>query len=254
MNSILKYILLLTALVFLTNCSGSKPEKDYDYEAHLKKGKELIEKKKYLKAQGELSQLAVRGMHTDIGDDALFYLGEAYFLNKDYIMAISEYDRLIRKISFSEFNEKARWRICESYIALSPPYYRDQEYSIKALEKVQEFLDDYPYSEYAEEAKKQVTALRNKQSRKYFESGVLYTKLGAYDSAILSFENVLNTFYDTKYADKSRFWIIKSAIKMNDIDLAEEKLNEFASSFNNQELFASASDLLKQAIEKENRK
>ena len=238
----------------MIGCSSTKPEKDYDYEAHLEKGKELIEKKRYIRAQEELAQLAIRSMHTEYGDDALFYLGESYFLNKEYILAVSEYERLIRKINFSEFNERARWRICESYLALSPPYYKDQEYSLKALERIQEFIDDYPYSQFAEEAKKQVLTLRNKQGKKMFESGILYTKLGAYDSAILSYETVLNSYYDSEFLDESRLNIIKNYILLNDVEKAQEKLAAYSPLFKNNELRSQAEELVDDAVKKEERK
>jgi len=250
LNTLIKYILLLTITMAFWNCSGSKPEQAYDYEDHLSKGKAFIEKKKYLRAQEELSQLVVRSMHTDIGDDALFYLGEAYFLNKEYIMAISEYDRLIRKMGFSEYVEEARWKICESYIALSPKYFKDQEYSLKALEKAQEFLDDYPYSEFSEAAKEKVEEIRGKLGKKNFESGILYTKLSVYDSAILSFENVLNLYYDTEYADLARLNIIKSLCKMNDFEKADEKYLEFSSNFKDKSIQDSAKKYLENAKSK----
>lgn len=249
-RSILKFTLAFILMVVFLNCSGTGPEKDYDYEAHLNKGKNFLDKKKYIRAQEELGQLAVRAMHTEVGDDALFYLGESYFHNKEYILAISEYDRLIRTIGFSEYVERARWRICESYIALSPPYYKDQEYSQRALEKLQEFLDDYPYSEYADEAKNKVHLLRNRLGRKSYESGILYIKLGAFDSAILSFENVLGQYYDTEYADLARFNIIKCMCEMKEFEKAEKRLEQYTSSFEDSSVRESAYEYLDRELEK----
>ena len=64
------------------------------------------------------------------------------------MLAVAEYDRLTRRMPFSQYVESARYRICQSYVTLSPKYFRDQTYSEKALEKLQEFIDDYPNSKH----------------------------------------------------------------------------------------------------------
>ena len=62
------------------------------------------------------------------------------------MLAIAEYEKLTRKMGYSSFVEDARFKICEAYRIESPKYYHDQEYTLKALERYQEFLDDYPNS------------------------------------------------------------------------------------------------------------
>ena len=97
------------------------------------RAKKFLDKKKYLRAQEEFNNLVIRGTHTDLGDDAQFYLAESYYLNKEYLLAIAEYDRLIRRMGFSPYVEKARWRVCQSYVKESPKYYKDQTNTEKAL-------------------------------------------------------------------------------------------------------------------------
>ena len=134
-------IIFCSSIIF-NGCAGKKSIRDIDYEAELEKGKLALSKKKYVRAQDHFNTVVIGASHTELGDDALFYLGEAYYYTGDKLLAIAEYDKLIRRMSFSPFVEKARYRICESYISLSPKYYRDQTYSEKAIEKLQEFIDD----------------------------------------------------------------------------------------------------------------
>ena len=88
------------------------------------------------------SSVLILGSGSEYGDDAQYYLGESYFFNKEYILAIAEYEKLTRKMGFSPFVEKARFKICEAYRIESPSYYHDQNYTEKALSRYQEFLDD----------------------------------------------------------------------------------------------------------------
>jgi outer membrane protein assembly factor BamD len=238
----------------IVSCSHSKVEVwDEDIQANFDKGIEFLNKKKYYRAQEEFNTILLRGRHTDLADDAQFYLGESYFLNKEYLLAISEYERLVRQMIYSPFVEKARYRICESYTELSPKYYHDQEYTVRAIDKLQEFIEDYPNSEYVDDATQSIKKLRNKLARKVYESGILYIKMEEYNSAINYFEDLLETYYDTKWADPSRLKIVEVHIKAGDVEKAKDYLNQNGAKFKDQDLLNKAEDLVSKALGKENR-
>ena len=160
-------ILLYTGLL-ISGCASNKTIAEIDYNAEFENGKAALNKKKYIRAQEKFNTVVVGASHTELGDDALFYLGESYYYAKDYLLAVAEYDRLTRRMPFSPYVESARYRICQSYVTLSPKYFRDQTYSEKALEKLQEFIDDYPNSKHTVSAQDDIKILRNKLSQKYF--------------------------------------------------------------------------------------
>jgi outer membrane protein assembly factor BamD len=218
----IKRLLTLGIIIGLCGCAGSKPKEEPDLQERFDRGMEFLEKKKYLRAQEEFNYVVLSGSHTELGDDALFYLGEAYFRNKEYLSAIGEYDRLIRRMAFSPYVEQARWRICEAYVAESPKFYHDQTYTEKALDKLQEFIEDYPDSEYRTEAEKNIKKLREKLAQKLYETGILYLKLDAYDSAIMAFEDLIAKYYDTEFAAKARVGIIRSYCLNLDVEKAQE--------------------------------
>ena len=135
-------------------------------------------------------------------------------------MAIAEYDRLIRKMPFSPFIEKARYRICEAYLTLSPKYFNDQTYSEKALEKLQEFIDDYPNSDERQKAELDIKQLRNKLSEKSYRSGVLYMKMEEYKAALLAFKQVIELYYDTDFIELAHLKTIACYIEKNEFETA----------------------------------
>ena len=215
-------VFLLCMTMVFTGCAGNKPLRDIDYEAEFEKGKTAFNKKKYVKAQLLFNTVVIGASHTELGDDALFYMGESHYYAKEYIMAIAEYDRLIRRMPFSPFVEQARYRIANSYVILSPKYNRDQTYSEKALGKLQEFIDDYPNSDRITEAEKDIKSLRNKMSHKSYETGILYMKMEEYKSALLTFKQVTDLYYDTDYIDKTHLKIIECYFHRGEIDKAQE--------------------------------
>ena len=203
-------------------CSSTLPDESLSLAEHLKIGMDYLDEEKYVKAQDEFKFVLSRGTGTDYGDEAQFFLAESYFLNDQFILSIKEYENLTRKMAFSPFFEKSRFRICEAYRIESPDYYNDQSYTEKALERYQEFLDDFPESEHGQTVTESMSILRNKLAKKLYETGVLYLKMDEFEPARMSFNNVLDQYYDTDIVEEVHVGVIKSYIKSNKIKQAKE--------------------------------
>ena len=100
-NRIICTVFILIGLVIITSCAGKKPVEQLALEERYKRGQEFLANKKFYNAQQEFQIIVLSGSHTELGDDAQFYLAESYYLNKEYILAISEYERLTRKMKYS---------------------------------------------------------------------------------------------------------------------------------------------------------
>ena len=155
----MKFI-FLSIIFLMTGCGWANPFDDnIPYKTRFEDGLVFFEDEKYPKAAEQFDIIVDRGSHTDLGDDALFFLAESYFLDEDYELALIEYEKLVSRMGFSPYIEKTRWRICETLMALSPNYYHDQESSRKAIIEIQQFLDDYPSSTYSVDADKLIKTL-----------------------------------------------------------------------------------------------
>ena len=207
----MKNILLLLTISFsiiISSCAGSKSSDEITLKEVFKLGLENLENEKYLQAQLNFTQVVIRGTGSDLGDDAQYYLAEAYYQNEEYLEAITEYEKLTRRMGFSPFVEDARFKICESYRIESPKYFHDQEYTEKALERYQEFLDDFPNSKFGKDVQASIIDLREKLGEKLFETGILYMKMDEFESAKMAFELVLDKYYDTEMVHNARQGIV----------------------------------------------
>lgn len=238
-----RYFLIIFTTIIFSSCSSTKPV-DEDLQIQFDRAMNYLEKKRYLRAQEEFNNVAIRGLHTDLGDDAQFYLGESYFLNKEYVLAIAEYDRLIRRMGFSEFVQEARWRICQSYVEQSPKYFHEQSSTERALSKLQEFLDDYPTSEYNTDALETIAEMRNKLATKLYEAGRLYIKMEEYESAIITYEDLLATYYDTQIVEDAHFQIVKCHTLLGDSEKAADYLEKNRKLITDEDLLATAEKLI----------
>ena len=220
-------IILICISIMISSCGISNPFDDnIPYNTRFDDGLAFFEEEKYVKASQQFNIIVDRASHTDLGDDALFFLAESYFLNKDYDLALVEFEKLVSRMGFSPYIEKSRWRICETLMLLSPNFYHDQESSKKAIAQIQDFLDDFPNSEYSKDADKLINELRTRLAEKNMETGKLYVKLKAYDSAIVSYKIVVNEFYDTKFFNDANMEIIRCLALQKKSDEAKQYLTD----------------------------
>ena len=231
------------------SCAGSRSDSEITIRDMFEKGMENLEKEKYLQAQDDFHQVIIRGIGTELGDDAQYFLAEAYFRNEEYIQAVVEYEKLTRTMGFSPFVEDARYKICDAYRIESPKYYHDQDYTDKALQRYQEFLDDFPESKYVTDVLSSINILRNKLGLKSYETGILYMKMEEYESAKISFNQVLDTYYDTDVIHQARQGIIKAYAGDRDIDKANEFLKIYEASLMENALYDDALEFI-QDVEK----
>ena len=240
----LHFCLVIIFNLFLTSCVGSKFNDEINLQEKFKMGLDNLDKEKYLQAQLDFKHIVIRGTGSDLGDDAQYYLGEAYFRNEEYLEAIAEYEKLTRRMGFSPFVEDARFKICEAYRIESPKYFHDQEYTEKALERYQEFLDDYPNSKYVNDVLASIEILREKMGLKLYETGILYMKMEEYESAKMTFERVVDHYYDTAVVHQARQGMVKALAQNRQIDEALALLDENEMNLTEHGLYNDAKDTI----------
>ena len=225
-------------LLLICSCAGSKSNGENTIQDKFLTAMTHLENEKYLNAQIDFKNIVIRGTGTDLGDDAQYYLAEAYFRNKEFLLAIAEYEKLTRRMGFSPFVEDSRFKICEAYRIESPKYYHDQEYTEKSLQRYQEFLDDYPNSKFTNEVLTSIEILREKLGRKLYESGILYMKMEEFESAEISFQKTIDLYYDTKILNKAIQGKIKAIAKKGNLDEASDLLLKHKESLISENLFS----------------
>ena len=246
----LHYCILLIFNLFLTSCAGSKYNDDIALQEKFNIGLENLENEKYLQAQLDFKQIVIRGTGSDLGDDAQYFLGEAYFRNEEYLEAIAEYEKLTRRMGFSPFVEDARFKICEAYRIESPKYYHDQEYTEKALERYQEFLEDFQQSKLKGEVLISIELLRGKLGLKLYETGILYMKMEEFESAKIAFERVIDNYYDTDVVHLAHQVKIKALANNRQINEAQDLLVENTINLTEHGLFYDAEETIQEIQKK----
>lgn len=193
--------------------------------------KSKYDKREYLDAIDDFNLVKLKFSGSSIIDKAVFYLGMSYYKREEYILAIYEFESLIKNYPSSSFGEDARYMLAMCYNGLSPEYNLDQTYTRYAINEFQNYLELYPKGKNASDADRRITDLRTKLALKSLKSADLYYNLGNYKSALIYYDNVLNEFFDTKYADDALYGKIQTLIVKKRYDEAKKEVERFENKF-----------------------
>ena len=202
-------------MILLVCCGKKDVHLEEDLSPRFEKAMGYFDKGKYSRAKDEFDYIIMADPGSKIANESQYYMAESMYQIEEYDEASIAFDRYVRFSPDYSKIEKARYRICECAINLSNSYQREQSQTHRALEQLQMFIEDFPKSDFIDDAENAILALRLKLAQKDYEVGRMYLKLEEYDSALIYFRSVLNHYYDTSFSDDARVGIIFTHI-LND--------------------------------------
>ena len=211
MRAYLHFIRIFVVVAFITvffqNCAREAVNiREMTLDEQLAFAKKTFDKEDYEKAKIYLNYIVMNNPGGTVIENAQFYLAESYYYSKEYILAIEEYQKLIKSLAQSAFVDDAVYMVGMCYYKMSPKYALDQEYTQKAIMQFRQFIEDFPDSELKGEAEQKLIECRKKLAKKEYKTGELYRKMGYYKAAIISFNDVFEEYHDTEFADDALYW------------------------------------------------
>ena len=197
----------------------------------------LYEAEKFDDAAYGFDLVTRMGRGTNFSKDAQFYLAESYFLDKDYIIAASEYERFISYYPQDERREQVEYKIAVCFYEQSPRYRLDQTATKRAIQLFQLFNTKYPDSEYVIESASKIDELRNKLAKKDFEAGEFYLRTDRYVAASIYFDQVIDQYPESKWAELSILKQIETYIIYADNSIKEKQIERYTLAIDNYEKF-----------------
>jgi outer membrane protein assembly factor BamD len=122
------------------------------------------------------------------------------FQREEFIIGAYQFSKLIKGMPSSEFLADAQYMLADCYYELSPDFPLDQQYSKKAVEEFQVFIDFFPLNPKVADAEVKIKELNDKLARKEYEAARIYDKMEYYLAAINYYDHVMEIYHDTKYA------------------------------------------------------
>lgn len=237
LNYSLPAVLSLILICLLQSCgsSGGSDIKTDDPEKAYLIAKSRYDKKDFFDAIEDFNFIKLKFSGSNIIDKAVYYLGMSYFKSEEYILAVYEFETVIKSYPTSPVAEDSRYMLASCYYKLSPKYNLDQTYTIYAIGEFQNFIELYPSSKYKSEVENKIRKLKNKLAYKMLKNAEMYFNLGNYKSSIVYYDNILADYFDSDYADDALYGKIQALMIKKKFDEARIEIERFEKKFSTSE-------------------
>lgn len=138
----------------------------------------------------------------------------ANYRQGNYEEAISAGQRYVQLYPTSEDAAYAQYIVGLSYFRQIRDVTRDQRESRRAMDAMQEVVDRWPESEYAEDARTKVRVARDQLAGKEMQVGRYYLERREYIAAIKRFRNVVEHFSNTRHVEEALARLTESYFAM----------------------------------------
>lgn len=209
------YILILLSV--LSSCSEyQKALKSEDIAEKFKLGDSLYSQGKYEKANKLFAQIVPSYRGKPQAEKLMYLYSHTFYKMKDYHTSAYQFERFASSYPTSEKVQETAFLSAKSYYMLSPVYSKDQTDTKNAIEKLQNFLNLYPESEYAAEANKLFKELDFKLEKKAYEIAKQYALIAPgftkdFNAAIKSFDNFIFEFPGSVLREDALFYKFDAA-------------------------------------------
>ena len=215
-NMNIRPLSLILAIILLSSCGEyNKIMKSNDREVKYTYAKKYFEEKKYSRSISLLEELIHYFKGTDKAEESLYLLGQSYYNSKDYISATEMFSTYYNTYPRGEYAESALFYAAFGMYLDSPDPRLDQSKTYKAISEFQRYIEEYPQTERAEQAKNYMFELQEKLALKELRSAQLYLNMGNYrgnnyESAVIIAREALKNYPFSKYAEEYQMVILRS--------------------------------------------
>lgn len=239
-------ICFLTLAAFLGGCGEyTKVLKSRDADYKFDYAKRAFEQKKYAQAYTILNDIYTPLRGSSKGEEALFLLAMSYYESKDYLNSGVFFKTYYTRYPKGKYAELSRFYSGYGYYLDSPDPQLDQSNTIKAIEELQGFLDNFPKSDRVSTVQNAIFEMQDKLTLKELQNAQLYYNLGNflgnnYQSAIITAQNAVKNYPYSKYKEDFEMLILKAkfqeaaqSVSEKQQDRYREVVDEYYSFINN---------------------
>ncbi len=237
-------VLLGLIVMLAAGCGSSKEIPNESVEQRFHHAKQLFDDEDYLEAINEFTVITLQYQGSTYAGDAQYYLGECRFKRAEYLLAAFEFSLLRRNFPASARAADAQFELGLSYYMLAPKSSLDQQYTRKAIDEFQTFLEYYPNNERAVEAGAKIRELTTRLAKKEYETARLYATMEYYKASLFYYDDVIEKYHDTEYAPLSYLEKTELLIDRKKYKDAEECITKFITLYPNSVLRSRADALL----------
>ncbi len=217
-----KLVYILLAVLVFNSCSDfQKVMKSEDIALKYKTGETLFNEGKYSKANRLFEQILPKYRGKPQAEKLTYMHAMCFYKLEQYFLSGYRFEQFVSSYPNSQKVEESAFLSAKSYYEESPVYSKDIEETLKAIEKVQLFINSYPDSEYLAEANELVKELDFKLEKKAFETAKQYNRIYDYKASIKSFNNFLLDFPGATLREDALYYRFNSEYNLAILSIRE---------------------------------
>ncbi len=224
-----RFLYILLAALLLGSCSEyNRVEKSRDVNKKLAYADSLYSHKKYTQANALYEELIKVFQGTKNSPDLLFRYAYSYYYIGDYTSSAFYFKNFSDNYPNDPRSVESDYMQAYSYYEMSPRPELDQANTTKALDAMQEFVNEHPESDKVADADRIIDACHKKLEEKLFLSAQLYYNLEQYKAAGIYFNGLLRNYPDSDQGDFYKFMVIKSEYLYADNSIITKQTERFS--------------------------
>jgi outer membrane protein assembly factor BamD len=240
----------LVAALMIGGCSSKETTTNLTAEERFQKAKALFDNEDYLEAINEFTIITLQYQGSAVAGDAQFFLAECRFKRGEFLLASYEYQTLRRNMPASPRVPEAMYKLGLAFYNLAPKSRLDQQYTKRAIDELQAFVEYYPTSEFVADASAKITELNTRLAKKDFDTAQLYSTMDYHKSAIFYYDNVIEKYHDTEFAPLAYLGKVELLMGRKKYRDAKTEIAKFLAKYPNSVLRARG-DVLEKQIDAE---
>ncbi|MBR8704138.1 outer membrane protein assembly factor BamD [Porphyromonas levii] len=219
----------LFVLLFATSCNElAKVQKSTDLYEKYSYAKKFYNTGKYAWAAQTLEEILPYFRGSSEMEPALYLKAQSYYKMKDYQQAQLAFKQYYTDFPNGEYTELARFYSGYGLAQDIPDPRLDQSKTMSAMHELQQFIDFYPQSEKAEEAKQLLFTLQENLALKEVLNAKLYYDLGNYifnnyESCIITARNAMKTYPYSIHKEEMHYYVVASLYEIAKNSVQEKK-------------------------------
>jgi outer membrane protein assembly factor BamD len=224
------YLLILVLLLASTACSKFRRlERSEDWRLKFEAGQDYFKKKDYYHTAILFEQILpiVRGLPE--GEKVEFYLAYCQYYQKTYLLASNQFKIFYETYGRSQLAEEAYFMYAYSLYVGSPDSQLDQKSSVEAMGAMQNFLNQFPGSQFNDKATEVVAKCQQKLEQKEFDNANQYLKMRYYQAAVIAFTNFRKTFPDSKFMEEISYLKVLAQYKLAAQSIPAKQMERYSS-------------------------
>ena len=223
-------IYIIFILILLSSCNEyQKLLRSEDIKIKYQKAENYYENGEFRRASGLFEQILPKYRGKPQAERITFFYAKSLLEIKNYVLAAYQFESFVKAYPISQKVEEAAYLEAFCFYKQSPKFSLDQELTVEAIDKLQNFINFYPYSENLNLANDHVQELRVKLEKKSFEIAKQYNTIRDYVSAITVLNSFIIDYPGTPFREDALFYLFDSSYKLavNSIPSKKlERLNE----------------------------